>query len=156
MTEETANTIVAGFANTVGAAESVLRVAATGHDKRLFFKVVISLIFFSAIGRIAPGHTVAYTGNHSFFFFFFFIPANTILTVLFFAQGYGSSVFTSSSGALDQFAPFLPGYSEHQMAIVKNKTRPCNILVFFSTFPFGFHYIAYIGFLVSPSSNLLV
>nr|XP_007135864.1 hypothetical protein PHAVU_010G164400g [Phaseolus vulgaris]ESW07858.1 hypothetical protein PHAVU_010G164400g [Phaseolus vulgaris] len=71
MTEETANTIVAGFANTVGAAESVLRVAATGHDKRLFFKVVISLIFFSAIGRIAPGHTVAYTGLWLFCLYIF-------------------------------------------------------------------------------------
>ena len=37
---ETANRIVAWLANTVGAAESVLRVAATGHDKRLFFKVI--------------------------------------------------------------------------------------------------------------------
>jgi hypothetical protein len=29
------------LANTIGAAESVLRVAATGHDKRLFIKVSI-------------------------------------------------------------------------------------------------------------------
>ncbi|KAF3494616.1 hypothetical protein DY000_02057541 [Brassica cretica] len=36
--------IVARLANTVGAAESVLRVAATGHDKRLFLKA--SSIFF--------------------------------------------------------------------------------------------------------------
>lgn len=40
ISQETANSIVAWFANTVGAAESVLRVAATGHDKRLFFKVL--------------------------------------------------------------------------------------------------------------------
>lgn len=39
ISQETANSIIAWFANTVGAAESVLRVAATGHDKRLFFKV---------------------------------------------------------------------------------------------------------------------
>ncbi|CAI0442101.1 unnamed protein product [Linum tenue] len=39
ISQDTANSIVAWFANTVGAAESVLRVAATGHDKRLFFKV---------------------------------------------------------------------------------------------------------------------
>lgn len=39
ISQDTANSIVAWLANTVGAAESVLRVAATGHDKRLFFKV---------------------------------------------------------------------------------------------------------------------
>lgn len=39
ISQDTANAIVACLANTVGAAESVLRVAATGHDKRLFFKV---------------------------------------------------------------------------------------------------------------------
>lgn len=44
ISQETANSIVAWFANTVGAAESVLRVAATGHDKRLFFKVLIVII----------------------------------------------------------------------------------------------------------------
>ncbi|XP_024177718.1 reticulon-like protein B23 isoform X2 [Rosa chinensis] len=38
ISQDTANSIVAWIANTVGAAESVLRVAATGHDKRLFFK----------------------------------------------------------------------------------------------------------------------
>uniref|UniRef100_A0A0A9E5A7 Uncharacterized protein n=1 Tax=Arundo donax TaxID=35708 RepID=A0A0A9E5A7_ARUDO len=36
-----ANSIVASLANTIGAAESVLRVAATGHDKKLFFKVYL-------------------------------------------------------------------------------------------------------------------
>ncbi|KAB5543902.1 hypothetical protein DKX38_012014 [Salix brachista] len=40
ISQDTANSIVAWFANTIGAAESVLRVAATGHDKRLFFKVI--------------------------------------------------------------------------------------------------------------------
>lgn len=39
ISQDTANSIVAWLANTVGAAESVLRVAATGHDKRLFVKV---------------------------------------------------------------------------------------------------------------------
>jgi hypothetical protein len=39
ISQEMANSIVASLANTVGAAESVLRVAATGHDKKLFFKV---------------------------------------------------------------------------------------------------------------------
>jgi hypothetical protein len=41
ISQDTANTIVASLANTIGAAESVLRVAATGHDKRLFIKVSI-------------------------------------------------------------------------------------------------------------------
>lgn len=45
----TANCMAECLANTVGAAESVLRVAATGHDKRLFFKVsfLIDFIFFN-------------------------------------------------------------------------------------------------------------
>ncbi|ESQ35129.1 hypothetical protein EUTSA_v10009539mg, partial [Eutrema salsugineum] len=38
ISQDTASNIVARLANTVGAAESVLRVAATGHDKRLFVK----------------------------------------------------------------------------------------------------------------------
>jgi len=41
ISQDTANGIAACLANTIGAAESVLRVAATGHDKRLFFKVII-------------------------------------------------------------------------------------------------------------------
>lgn len=41
ISQEMANSIVASLANTVGAAESVLRVAATGHDKKLFFKVFL-------------------------------------------------------------------------------------------------------------------
>ncbi|MCL7046809.1 hypothetical protein MKW94_008605, partial [Papaver nudicaule] len=40
ISQDTANTIIATLANTLGAAESVLRVAATGHDKRLFVKVI--------------------------------------------------------------------------------------------------------------------
>ncbi|XP_021681632.1 reticulon-like protein B22 isoform X3 [Hevea brasiliensis] len=52
ISQDTANSIVAWFANTIGAAESVLRVAATGHDKRLFFKVAICLYILSALGRL--------------------------------------------------------------------------------------------------------
>uniref|UniRef100_A0A804KTM0 Reticulon domain-containing protein n=1 Tax=Musa acuminata subsp. malaccensis TaxID=214687 RepID=A0A804KTM0_MUSAM len=44
ISQDMANTIVACLANTVGAAESVLRVAATGHDKRLFLKKLIQTI----------------------------------------------------------------------------------------------------------------
>nr|XP_018676635.1 PREDICTED: reticulon-like protein B23 isoform X6 [Musa acuminata subsp. malaccensis] len=55
ISQDTANTIVACLANTVGAAESVLRVAATGHDKRLFVKVVFTLYLLSALGRVASG-----------------------------------------------------------------------------------------------------
>ncbi|MQL97675.1 hypothetical protein Taro_030376 [Colocasia esculenta] len=40
ISQDTANSIAACMANTIGAAESVLRVAATGHDRRLFFKVL--------------------------------------------------------------------------------------------------------------------
>ena len=46
ISQDTANSIVAWLANTIGAAESVLRVAATGHDKRLFFKVSLSFTLF--------------------------------------------------------------------------------------------------------------
>ncbi|KAK9229905.1 hypothetical protein WN944_022871 [Citrus x changshan-huyou] len=62
ISQETANSIVAWLANTVGAAESVLRVAATGHDKRLFFKVVVCLYILSVLGRMVSGVTVAYAG----------------------------------------------------------------------------------------------
>ncbi|CAA2966602.1 reticulon B22 [Olea europaea subsp. europaea] len=62
ISQEAANSIFACLANTVGAAESVLRVAATGHDKRLFFKVVACLYVLSAIGRVVSGVTVAYVG----------------------------------------------------------------------------------------------
>ncbi|XP_010263249.1 PREDICTED: reticulon-like protein B22 [Nelumbo nucifera] len=62
ISQDTANSVFACLANMVGAAESVLRVAATGHDKRLFFKVVIILYLLSALGRLASGATVAYAG----------------------------------------------------------------------------------------------
>ncbi|KAM3712261.1 hypothetical protein ACJW31_01G167800 [Castanea mollissima] len=62
ISQDIANSIVAWLANTIGAAESVFRVATTGHDKRLFFKVVISLYILSALGRLVSGVTVAYAG----------------------------------------------------------------------------------------------
>ncbi|TYI80977.1 hypothetical protein E1A91_D05G123100v1 [Gossypium mustelinum] len=62
ISQDAANSIFAWLANTVGAAESVLRVAATGHDKRLFFGVVVCLYMLSAIGRLVSGATVAYAG----------------------------------------------------------------------------------------------
>ncbi|KAG5008564.1 hypothetical protein AAZX31_07G001600 [Glycine max] len=62
ISQESANAIVAWLANTIGGAESVFRVAATGHDKRLFLKVILSLYLFSALGRLARGITVAYAG----------------------------------------------------------------------------------------------
>ncbi|CAL9057946.1 unnamed protein product [Musa banksii] len=62
ISQDMANTIVACLANTVGAAESVLRVAATGHDKRLFLKVVLTLYLLSTLGRAASGVTIAYAG----------------------------------------------------------------------------------------------
>lgn len=40
ISQDTANSLFACLANTIGAAESVFRVAATGHDKRFFLKVV--------------------------------------------------------------------------------------------------------------------
>ncbi|CAN8304983.1 unnamed protein product [Cochlearia groenlandica] len=62
ISQETACNIVARLANTVGAAESVIRVAATGHDKRLFLRVVVCLYFLAALGRIVSGVTIAYAG----------------------------------------------------------------------------------------------
>ncbi|CAK9146117.1 unnamed protein product [Ilex paraguariensis] len=62
ISQDTANSIFACLANTIGAAESVLRVAATGQDKRLFLKVVASLYMLSALGRLVSGVTVAYAG----------------------------------------------------------------------------------------------
>ncbi|KAJ8477599.1 hypothetical protein OPV22_021326 [Ensete ventricosum] len=62
ISQDMANTIVACLANTVGAAESVLRVAATGHDGRLFLKVVLTLYLLSTLGRAASGVTIAYAG----------------------------------------------------------------------------------------------
>lgn len=57
---ETASCIVATVANVVGALESVLRVAASGSDKKLFLKVVTVLYLLSALGRSLAGATVAY------------------------------------------------------------------------------------------------
>ncbi|KAI3524878.1 hypothetical protein L1887_03546 [Cichorium endivia] len=62
ISQDTANSLFACLANTVGATESVLRVAATGHDKRLFLKVVVILYMLSALGRLVSGVTVAYAG----------------------------------------------------------------------------------------------
>lgn len=53
ISQDTANSIVAWFANTIGAAESVLRVAATGHDKRLFFKVIHPSISSLLLSRVS-------------------------------------------------------------------------------------------------------
>lgn len=60
VSSETANHVVAFFANTVGATEGVLRVAASGSDYKLFIKVVVVLYASAAIGRAASGGTVAY------------------------------------------------------------------------------------------------
>ncbi|MBA0879573.1 hypothetical protein Goshw_009517, partial [Gossypium schwendimanii] len=70
ISQDAANSIFAWLANTVGAAESVLRVAATGHDKRLFFGVVVCLYMLSAIGRLVSGATVAYAGMFAIKFCF--------------------------------------------------------------------------------------
>ncbi|KAG2577506.1 hypothetical protein PVAP13_6NG105700, partial [Panicum virgatum] len=64
ISQEMANSIVASLANTIGAAESVLRVAATGHDKKLFFKVFFTLYFLAALGRVVSGAAVAYAAQH--------------------------------------------------------------------------------------------
>ncbi|PIN13922.1 hypothetical protein CDL12_13452 [Handroanthus impetiginosus] len=62
ISQDAATSLFACLANTLGAAESVLRVAATGHDKRLFLKVVSCLYVLSVIGRAVSGVTVAYIG----------------------------------------------------------------------------------------------
>ncbi|KAH9309202.1 hypothetical protein KI387_037113, partial [Taxus chinensis] len=61
VSQEAASGIAEFMANTVGAAESVFRVAASGHDKKLFFKVVLVLYVLSAVGRAISGATIAYT-----------------------------------------------------------------------------------------------
>ncbi|XP_022952033.1 reticulon-like protein B23 isoform X2 [Cucurbita pepo subsp. pepo] len=68
ISQDTANSMIAWLANTIGAAESVLRVAATGHDKRLFVKVIVSLYALSVLGRLVSGVTVAYTGEETTLF----------------------------------------------------------------------------------------
>ncbi|KAL3655443.1 Reticulon-like protein B22 [Castilleja foliolosa] len=60
ISQDAATSLFASLANTLGAAESVLRVAATGHDKRLFLKVVSCLYMLAVIGRAVSGVTVAY------------------------------------------------------------------------------------------------
>uniref|UniRef100_A0A0A9GAD0 Reticulon domain-containing protein n=1 Tax=Arundo donax TaxID=35708 RepID=A0A0A9GAD0_ARUDO len=60
ISQEMANSIVATLANTIGAAESVLKVTATGHDKKLCVKVVFTLYFLAALGRVVSGVAVAY------------------------------------------------------------------------------------------------
>ncbi|KAJ8447589.1 hypothetical protein Cgig2_031202 [Carnegiea gigantea] len=62
ISQDSANRVFARLANTVGAAESVLRVAASGHDKTLSFGVVVCLYLLSVIGRMLSGITVAYAG----------------------------------------------------------------------------------------------
>uniref|UniRef100_A0A0D6QXI0 Reticulon domain-containing protein n=1 Tax=Araucaria cunninghamii TaxID=56994 RepID=A0A0D6QXI0_ARACU len=60
VSQETVSCIAEFMANTIGAAESVFRVAASGHDKKLFCKVVLVLYALSALGRAISGATVAY------------------------------------------------------------------------------------------------
>ncbi|KAM7253872.1 hypothetical protein ACFE04_031554 [Oxalis oulophora] len=60
ISQDAANEVIARLVNTIGASVSVLKVAATGHDKRLFFKVVATLYVLSVLGRLVPSVTVAY------------------------------------------------------------------------------------------------
>ncbi|KAM3749915.1 hypothetical protein ACB098_05G221400 [Castanea mollissima] len=92
ISQDTANSIVAWLANTIGAAESVFRVAATGHDKRLFFKVVISLYILSALGRLVSGVTVAYAG---LCLFCLYMLAETSQSVSQFLRGRNGNTDTS-------------------------------------------------------------
>ncbi|RWR73248.1 reticulon-like protein B22 [Cinnamomum micranthum f. kanehirae] len=55
ISQDTANGFVACLANTIGAAESVLRVAATGHDKRLFLKFFTSTLLLNLGGITVIG-----------------------------------------------------------------------------------------------------
>eukprot|EP00249_Psilotum_nudum_P017949 c26566_g1_i4 orf=658-1167(-) len=65
VSQDSANHIAACIANVVGAAESVLRVAANGEDRKLFLKLVITLYLLSAVGRAVSGAVVAYTETAS-------------------------------------------------------------------------------------------
>ncbi|KAL3618119.1 Reticulon-like protein B22 [Castilleja foliolosa] len=67
ISQDAATSLFACLANTLGAAESVLRVAATGHDKRLFLKVVSCLYLLSVIGRAVSGVTVAYIVDYVYY-----------------------------------------------------------------------------------------
>ncbi|KAF7814645.1 reticulon-like protein B22 [Senna tora] len=82
ISQDTANSIVAWLVNTIGAAESVLRVAATGHDKRLFLKVIVCLYVLSALGRLALGVTVAYAGLCMFCLYMFMECSQSINSCL--------------------------------------------------------------------------
>ncbi|CAI5476465.1 unnamed protein product [Closterium sp. Yama58-4] len=60
VSEAAAEAVVAAGANMVGAAEGVLRVAASGSDGRLFVKVLLFLYITAAIGRIASLATIIF------------------------------------------------------------------------------------------------
>ncbi|XP_057834557.1 reticulon-like protein B23 [Cryptomeria japonica] len=60
VSQETASGVAEFMANTIGAAASVLRVAASGRDNKLFFKAVLVLYVLSAVGRAMSGATVTY------------------------------------------------------------------------------------------------
>ncbi|KAJ7515879.1 hypothetical protein O6H91_22G032700 [Diphasiastrum complanatum] len=60
VSQDSATCLVACVANTMGATEGVLRVAASGSDYKLFFKVVFFLYLTSALGRALSGATVLY------------------------------------------------------------------------------------------------
>ncbi|XP_030465247.1 reticulon-like protein B22 [Syzygium oleosum] len=94
ISQDTASSIVACLANTVGATESVLRVAATGHDKRLFVKVIVCLYILSALGRLLSGVTVAYVGLCLFCLYMFAECSPSISTCI--------ARFLRRSGAAEQ------------------------------------------------------
>ncbi|KAL6539263.1 Reticulon-like protein B22 [Orobanche gracilis] len=50
ISQDAATSLFACPANTLGSAESVIRIASTGHDKRLFLKVISCLYVLSVIG----------------------------------------------------------------------------------------------------------
>lgn len=70
LSEESVFCTVSFFLNLVGAAEGVLRVAASGSDYRLFAKVVTFFYLISAVGRACSGTTAAYLG----LWFMFIVP----------------------------------------------------------------------------------
>ncbi|GBG89640.1 hypothetical protein CBR_g49429 [Chara braunii] len=57
LSEDSAYRITAFGANTIGAAEGVMRIAANGSDYKLFVKVMIALCSMSLIGRVVSGPT---------------------------------------------------------------------------------------------------
>lgn len=87
ISQDTANSIAAWLANTVGAAESVLRVAATGHDKRLFLKVFLNVLLIFCFSRL-----VIWIGFfHSFLWFFMRVRFD------FYARPFGRQLFACPS-----------------------------------------------------------